>query len=159
MKRYHPGNLLSVYVLCVPYEYWCQFYKYRVLNRYLGGTKLSVGADNDPYITYKVGADSVTKKLGSGKLTRVLSSITLVGEPTYIVATHNMTSFTSDYQKLTLNDFLVETLSFTGRNGMSNSTVASNIGKSYNNTTGILTVTVNKTLMQWGIIYNVWMVL
>ena len=42
---------------------------------------------------------------------------------------------------------------------MSNSTVASNIGKSYNNTTGILTVTVNKTLMQWGIIYNVWMVL
>lgn len=97
--------------------------------------------------------------MGSGKLTRVLSSITLVGEPTYIFATHNMTSFTSDYQKLTLNDFLVETLSFTGRNGMSNSTVASNIGKSYNNTTGILTVTVNKTLMQWGIIYNVWMVL
>ena len=156
MKRYHPGNLLSVYVLCVPYEYWCQFYKYRVLNRYLGGTKLSVGADNDPYITYKVGADSVTKKLGSGKLTRVLSSITLVGEPTYIFATHNMTSFTSDYQKLTLNDFLVETLSFTGRNGMSNSTVASNIGKSYNNTTGILTVTVNKTLMQWGSIMCGW---
>ena len=33
-----------------------------------GNMSFSIGEDSEPYVTYKVGADSVTKKLGSGEL-------------------------------------------------------------------------------------------
>lgn len=33
-----------------------------------GNISFSIGEDSEPYVTYKVGADSVTKKLGSGEL-------------------------------------------------------------------------------------------
>lgn len=53
-----------------------------------------IGEDGKPYITYKVGADAVTKKLGSGNFEK----ITLLGKKATYGSTASISyTFTKDY--------------------------------------------------------------
>ena len=91
------------------------------------------------------------------KSTQIVTNASLVGEAANISKTHDMTELTN-YQELTTTNFIVQVMSFTGRDHMTNSNISSKISQSYNANTGILTISLNKTLQQWGIGYNVWVV-
>lgn len=99
----------------------------------------SIGEDGEPYATYKVGADSVTKKLGS--------SLVELGNGT----TFNVSSY-KNYRNFTPNNFVA--LSFdtiqagNGVNvGTAGASAHAQIIKSYDNTTGILTFKIRSTVI------------
>lgn len=104
----------------------------------LGGLKFYEDSDGNKYA---VGADSVPKKLGS--------EIIYLGTGTSFDIKKLYPEV--DYSKLTTNNFFIEAQSFdTGNNGATSSTLAmytrqkgyyTASAKSYNSSTGILTVT------------------
>lgn len=99
-----------------------------------GNISFSVGEDGEPYATYKVGADSVTKKLGSGFIN--------LGTGT----SFNVSSI-NGYQKLTADDFIVEPINvgvtrYAVNTSNDNQTYVYRgltVTKSYNAINGILT--------------------
>lgn len=100
----------------------------------LGDITFSVGADGFPYATYKVGADTVIKKLGS--------TVISLGSGT----SFNVASKYTDYKKLTGDNFVVEPIngsasggSWSISDGLKYGCSATwSIAKSYNASTGIL---------------------
>lgn len=94
----------------------------------------SIGEDGEPYATYKVGADSVTKKLGSGLIN--------LGTGT----SFNVSSI-NGYQNFTVDDFIVEPINvgstrYAVNTSNDNQTYVYRgltVVKSYNATNGILT--------------------
>ena len=97
----------------------------------------------------------INKQTEVQKSTQIVTNASLVGEAANISKTHDMTELTN-YQELTTTNFIVQVMSFTGRDHMTNSNISSKISQNYNTNTGILTISLNKTLEQWEIGYNVW---
>ncbi len=99
----------------------------------LGGIALSVGSDGFPYATYKVGADTVRKKLGS--------TVISLGTGT----SFNVTS-QANYRNFTVNNFVVEPVAGSASGGSWNisdglkygCSATWSITKSYNASTGVL---------------------
>lgn len=120
----------------------------------LGSISFSVGADGSPYATYMVGADTVIKKLGRQSWINVgtnLKFLTTASDSDNMqthTKTFNVSALTSDFSKLTVNDFFVDIVGievFRREPGERKVQVSGTLKKSlsYNNTTGVLTVAIN----------------
>ena len=98
-----------------------------------GNISFSVGEDGAPYATYKVGADTVTKKLGEPTLIGTFSGSVNSG---YNVATFNLTSY-KNYKNLTLDNILIVIQKY---GHASNAAVAESFIWTYDKSTGVLSV-------------------
>lgn len=98
-----------------------------------GNLSFSIGEDGDPYATYKVGADTVTKKLGEPTLIGTFSGRVNSG---YNVAIFNLTSY-KNYKNLTLDDMLIVIQKY---GHASNAAVAESFSWTYDQSTGVLSV-------------------
>lgn len=98
-----------------------------------GNLSFSIGKDGDPYATYKVGADTVTKKLGEPTLIGTFSGSVNSG---YNVATFSLASY-KNYKNITLDDMLIVIQKY---GHASNSAVAESFIWTYDKSIGVLSV-------------------
>lgn len=98
-----------------------------------GNLSFSIGKDGDPYVTYKVGADTVTKKLGEPTLIGTFSEEANSG---HNVVTFSLASY-KNYKNITLDDMLIVIQKYGhASNGASNESFS----WTYNQSTGVLSV-------------------
>lgn len=94
---------------------------------------IHIGEDGKPYITYKVGADTVTKKLGSSNLQRIrIGSGNTNGVQSFSVASYD------GFKDFTIANFAIQVDGFWIPTGQSLEIALAH--PSYNADTGILTV-------------------
>ena len=93
----------------------------------------SIGEDGNPYATYKVGADTVTKKLGEPTLIGTFSGSI---SSNHNLATFSLTSY-KNYKNITLADLLIVIQKY---GHSSNGAVAESFIWTYDGSTGVLSV-------------------
>lgn len=119
---------------------------------------LHVGNDGKPYITYKVGADTVTKKLGSGTIKKfVASQLQYTYRGSYPIS-FNLSSVYADYKNITANDIAggIHLVS-AGSTSTVERTGSASFGEitGYNPDTGVINATVNIGTGNNGTVVNV----
>lgn len=98
-----------------------------------GNMSFYIGEDGNPYATYKVGADTVTKKLGEPTLIGTFPGSVNSG---YNVATFSLASY-KNYKNITLANMLIVIQKYGhSSNGASNESFS----WTYNQSTGVLSV-------------------
>lgn len=98
-----------------------------------GNLSFSIGEDGDPYATYKVGADTVTKKLGEPTLIGTFGGSVNTDHNS---ATFSLTSY-KNYKNITLANMLIVIQKYGhSSNGASNESFS----WTYNQSTGALSV-------------------
>ena len=120
----------------------------------LGSISFSVGADGSPYATYMVGADTVIKKLGNPEWVTIGTNqkfFTVASDSDYMqthTKTYNVSTLISNFTKLTTANFFIDVVGIEvfrrepgERKVQASGTLAKKV--SYNNTTGVLTVSIN----------------